>query len=202
MKIKKFKHACLVVTKENQSLVIDPGEWSDDYVVPSGVVGVIVTHEHGDHFSPERITQTLAANPAAKVYALASILAQLPDKAAVQAVTAGETVDIGGFHVRFTGGEHARIFPNIPVCANLGILVDGGELYYPGDSFALPDVAVVTLALPVAAPWLKLSEALDFLSAVHPKTVLATHDALLSDEGKAVTNAWLTRTANTIGVNT
>lgn len=195
MNIQKFKHACLVISKDNQSLVVDPGEWSDDYVVPSRVVGVIITHEHGDHFSPEHIAETLRANPDAKVYALDSIVAQMPVGTAAQAVTAGETIDIGSFHVRFTGGQHATIHPDYPVCVNLGVVVDDGELYYPGDSFVLPDCPVNTLAVPASAPWLKIGEAIDFIAAVKPQKFFATHDAMLSDTGRAVTDAWLTKAA-------
>ena len=175
--------------------MIDPGEWSDDYIVPSGVVGIIVTHEHGDHFSPERIAQTLAANPNAKVYALSEIIEQLPRKTAAQAVTAGETVDIGNFHVRFTGGKHATIHSDYPVCGNLGVVIDDGELYYPGDSFTLPDCVIKKLAVPASAPWLKIAEAIDFIAAVKPQSFFATHDAMLSETGHAVTDAWLAKAA-------
>lgn len=195
MEIQKFRHACLVVGKDDQKLVIDPGEWSDDYVVPSGVIGVIITHEHGDHFSPERIAQTLAANPGAKVYALDTTIAQLPAGTAAQAVAAGETIDIGSFHVRFTGGQHATIHPDYPVCGNFGLVIDDGELYYPGDSFAMPGCAVKKLAVPASAPWLKIGEAIDFIAAVRPQSFFATHDATLSPTGHAVTDAWLTKAA-------
>lgn len=184
-----------MVEKDGQSLVIDPGEWTTDFVVPDNVVGVIVTHEHGDHFSPERIAETLAANPNAKVYALDSIIAQLPAETTAQAITADETVDIGSFHVRFTGGQHATIHPDYPVCANVGVVVDGGELYYPGDSFALPGCAVKRLAVPASAPWLKLAEAMDFIAAVKPESFFKTHDAMLSPTGHAVTDAWFTKAA-------
>jgi len=194
MEIQKFRHACLVLKKDGQSLVIDPGEWSTDFVVPDNVIGIIVTHEHGDHFYPEKLREIIATNPGVSIYAHADVVAKAADLPAL-AVAPGETKQIGSFNVRFTGGEHARVFPDKPVCANIGVLVDDGELYYPGDSLVLPEVIVKVLALPVSAPWLKLSEALDFLSAVHPKEVIPTHNALLSAEGQAVTHAWLTRIA-------
>jgi hypothetical protein len=42
------------------------------------------------------------------------------------------------------------------------------------------------LALPVSAPWLKFSEAADFLSAVHPKACFTTHNAILSEAGQGL----------------
>lgn len=198
MNIRKFRHACLVVQKDGESLVIDPGEWSTDFGAPDNVVGVIVTHEHGDHFSPEKLREILVKNPHVKIYAHADVAAKAPDLP-VFGVEAGQTVQIGSFIVQFTGGEHARVFPDKPVCANFGVIVDGGELYYPGDSLVLPNVPVKTLVLPVVAPWLKLSEALDFLVAIRPQEVIPTHNALLSDEGHATIGGWVARTAASIG---
>lgn len=195
MEIQKYQHACLVLSKDGQSLVIDPGDWSEDFVAPEDAVGIIVTHEHGDHFSPERIVAILAANPDAKVYALKEVISQLPAGTAAQAVAAGETIDIEGFHVVFTGGQHARIHPDYPVCGNIGVIIDDGELYYPGDSFVLPNCAVNHLAVPACAPWLKIAEAMDFIAAVQPKSFFATHTAMLSSTGNAVTEAWLTKAA-------
>lgn len=200
MNIRKFRHACLVLEKDGQSLVIDPGEWSTDFITPHNVVGVIITHEHSDHFSPEKLREILVKNPAMNMYAHPDVATKVPDLPIV-AVDAGETKQIGTFCVQFTGGDHARIIPDKPVCANLGILVDNGDLYYPGDSLVLPGMPVTTLALPVSAPWLKLSEALEFLTAVRPKEIIATHDALLSSEGQAVTGAWIARAADSIGAS-
>ena len=50
MNISKFTHACVVLEKNNQSLVIDPGGWSQNLQIPENVVGIVVTHEHADHF--------------------------------------------------------------------------------------------------------------------------------------------------------
>lgn len=192
MEITKFKHACLVLTKNNQSLVIDPGEWSDDFTVPQNTVGIIVTHEHGDHFSFKKLREIIHDNPKSNIYAHVDIIAQLDDISGHGiSVTAGETVDIGDFKVKFTGGVHATIHASYPVCANLGAVVDEGALYYPGDSFVLPDMPIETLAVPAAAPWLKISEAMDFINKVRPKTCFPTHNAILSEEGHSVFNAWL-----------
>lgn len=198
MNIRKFRHSCLVLEKDGQSLVIDPGEWSTDFIVPENVVGVIVTHEHGDHFSLGWLQNIVATNPDAVIYAHADVTAKIPDLATT-AVTSGETKQIGNFAVQFTGGQHATIHPDYPVCANLGVYVDNGALYYPGDSFVPAPDPVETLAVPAAAPWLKIAEAMDFFAATKPKKYLLTHDAVLSPEGQAVAAAWLARTAETIG---
>lgn len=197
MNISKFRHACLVVEKDGQSLVIDPGEWSTDFVVPENVAGVIITHEHSDHFYPEKLREIIVKNPDVKIYAHSEVATKTPGLPMV-VVNPDETKQIDNFTVKFTGGDHARVFPDKPVCANLGVLVDNGELYYPGDSLVIPAVPVKALALPVSAPWLKLSEALDFLVAIEPQEVIPTHDALLSDEGHATVGGWVARIAASI----
>ena len=49
MKITKYEHACFVVEEDGESLIVDPGGWTTDLVIPDTVVGVIITHEHQDH---------------------------------------------------------------------------------------------------------------------------------------------------------
>lgn len=199
MEITKYRHACLVLTKDTESLVIDPGGWSNDFVVPENVVGVVVTHEHGDHFDLEKLREIITKNPSAYIYAHVDIIAQLADLTERGvAVTAGEEKQVGAFALRFTGGTHATIHPDYPVCANLGVIVDNGELYYPGDSFALPNCAVKTLAVPCSAPWMKIAEAMDFITAVKPEACFPTHNALLSSEGHELAKAWLTKAANAV----
>jgi hypothetical protein len=43
----------------------------------------------------------------------------------------------------------------------------------------------------VAAPWLKLSEAIDFVRAVKPGRAFALHDALLTEAGAKITDTHL-----------
>lgn len=192
MNIQKFQHACLVLEKENESLVIDPGVWSNDFTTPNNVVGVIITHEHADHFDINKLQEVIMKNPDVRIIADQSILDQIPNISEnLYPVKSGDTISCGEFNLRFLGGQHAVIHPDYPVPTNLGVIVDDGELYYPGDSFVLPDCQVKVLAVPASAPWLKISEAMDFLSAVHPESWFPTHDAIMSPAGKNLANTWL-----------
>ena len=49
--------------------------------------------------------------------------------------------------------------------------------------------------MPVSAPWLKLSESVEFVRAVAPRRAFALHDALLSDAGGTVTDANMSKLA-------
>ncbi len=185
MKITKYEHACFVVEENGESLVVDPGGWTTDLVIPDNVVGVIITHEHADHLNKDYLKVITDGNPDATVIAHERIISQVSEFRS-KPVVANEGLKVGHFELEFFGGQHATIADSIPLVPNLGVLING-RLYYPGDSFALPtDRQVEVLALPVAAPWMKISEAMDFLTNVKPKLVFPTHDAILSDTGKAL----------------
>jgi L-ascorbate metabolism protein UlaG (beta-lactamase superfamily) len=183
MKLTKYGHACFTVEKDGKLLVVDPGGWTTDLGSPENVVAIVITHEHQDHFDPNALGALVAHNPEAVIYAHESITKQLGDALPSQAVVAGEGVAAGPFKLEFYGGQHATIHPDMPVVANLGVMIEG-KIYYPGDSFANPERPVDVLALPVSAPWMKTAEALDFLMAVKPRLAFPTHDAILSDAGK------------------
>lgn len=182
MELTKYEHSCFTVKKDNCVLVVDPGDWTTDFIAPDGVVGIVITHEHGDHFSHDQIAAIIDKNPEAVVIAHPSITKTI-EVFQTSAVIAGQELAVGPFSLAFFGGEHAVIYPELPTLANLGVMIND-LIYYPGDSFALPGRAIDTLVLPVSAPWLKISEVIDFLKTIHPRFALPTHDAILSPSGK------------------
>jgi len=184
MNITKYEHACVVLEKAGSSIVIDPGSYTDDFVMPKLVAAVLITHTHPDHCDASKIESIIREFPECRVYAHKDVVKNLQDVATVQEVTVGERIDVGDFKVEFIGGEHAIIHSSIGRIANLGVLIDNGQFYYPGDSFALPTIPIKVLALPVSAPWLKISESIDFLNSVAPQFVFPTHDAILSKKGQ------------------
>jgi len=195
MRLTKYEHACFTVEKDGKLLVVDPGGWTTDLGSPENVVAIVVTHEHPDHFDVSALGALIAHNPDAVIYAHENITRQFGDTLPHQAVAAGDAVTAGPFGLRFFGGEHAVIHPDMPIVANLGVMVND-SLYYPGDSFALPDRPVQTLALPAAAPWMKISEAMDFCKQIDADFVFPTHDAILSDIGKSLSDRLLDGVAN------
>lgn len=183
MKLTKYEHACFTVEKDNQLLVIDPGGYTTDFIPPNHVVGVVITHEHADHFDQELIASIIDKNPTAIIIGDASITSSI-EAFSTKAVNAGDKLTVGPFSLEFFGGAHASIHAAFPAPMNLAVLIND-LLYYPGDSFHIPaGRSVDTLALPVAAPWLKINEVLDFLLAVRPRAAFPTHDAILSAVGK------------------
>lgn len=198
MKLTKYEHACFTVEKDNLLLVVDPGIFTTDFIVPENIAAIIITHEHQDHFDSEQIAAIMDKNPDALILAHETITSKI-QVFQTHAVTAGDVFTIGSFTLEFFGGEHALIHPSIPRIVNLGVMIND-LLYYPGDSFVLPQKAVDTLAIPTSAPWLKMSEAMDFLVAIQPRFAFATHDALLSSSGKAISDRLLGGIAEKNGI--
>ena len=52
-------------------------------------------------------------------------------------------------------------------------------------------MAVETLLLPAAGPWLKLREAIEFVRAIRPARTFPIHDAGLSEIGMGNFDGWL-----------
>lgn len=178
MRAQKFGHACLLVTEGDARVLLDPGTFSRGFEELRGLTAVLVTHQHPDHLDLERIIPLLAANPDARVYADEASAAKLDELGLSPVVArAGEHFDADGLSVEVIGTEHAVIHPDIPVIPNVGYLV-GGRVFHPGDAFTVPDRPVEVLAIPAAAPWLKVSESVDYLRAVAPRTAIPIHEAV------------------------
>lgn len=189
MKLTKYGHACFTVEVAGQILVVDPGNWSDDFVVTSNIAAVVITHEHTDHFDPDTLAAIFDKNPNSILVSLPAIVGMMPYHKS-QAVQPGDKIEVGPFRLEFFGGKHAVIHDTIPIIDNIGVFINE-TVYYPGDSFALPNKPVDVLALPVGAPWLKMSETIDFLATVKPLLAFPTHDAVLSDAGKSIADGRL-----------
>jgi L-ascorbate metabolism protein UlaG (beta-lactamase superfamily) len=182
VRITKYEHATLLLTVGEENLVIDPGVFlaAPDF---SAVTAVVITHEHGDHWTPEQLRRLLDKNPDARILAPQGVATAAGDEFTIEVVTAGDAIEVGPFKLAFFGGAHEVIHSSLPDIDNLGVLVND-EFYYAGDSYAVPDVEVGTLAAPIGAPWLKLGDAMDYVLEVKPKRAFYTHDMTLSVAGK------------------
>jgi len=185
MRVTKHEHATLRLDDHRQTLLIDPGSFTLPLDDLTDLVGVVVTHLHPDHWTPDHLARILRAAPGTPIFGPAGV-AQAADGYDITIVAPGDAIAAGDFTLRFFGGTHAVIHSSIPVVDNLGVLVDD-ELYYPGDSFAAPEgVEVGTLAAPLGGPWLRIGDAMDFVLAVRPRRAFGTHDMTLSTIGRTM----------------
>ncbi|MDO4630799.1 MAG: MBL fold metallo-hydrolase [Corynebacterium sp.] len=170
------------------TIAIDPGAWTDPTIM-EGAEYVLLTHSHPDHCNPNLIKNV-------PVYGPRDALENLTD-CDTHEVYPGDEFDLGGHHVRVTGGYHAVVHPSLNRLTNTGYVIDE-RILHPGDEF--PDAiahnltAIEVLFLPVSAPWMKISEAIDFAHNIVPHLALPIHDAILSPEGRGLVDGVLTAT--------
>lgn len=186
MRIIKFGHACVRIEHDGQVLVVDPGVFTDAEAL-DGAGAVLITHEHADHYLPDHLRVTDA--PVFTIDAVAArIREDAPDVAdRVTVVAPGEEFD-AGLPVRAVGELHAVIHPEFPRFHNSGYVVRAGEakIYHPGDALTEPGEDVDVLCVPVSAPWMRASEAIEFARAVKAPRNLAIHDRIYSGAGLGI----------------
>ena len=199
MRLTKLGHACVRLRKDDTTLVIDPGGLTPEQDAIDGAAAVLITHEHFDHLDAARLRRAAADNPALTIWTcreVADLLDDLGDR--VRVVGHGDAVTVAGFEVEVHGRTHAVIHPDFPPVANVGFFVDG-TVFHPGDAFTVPGRPVPALLAPTNAPWLKVSEVIDYLREVAPERAYSVHDGLLNDAGLGLVDAQLGREGERAG---
>ncbi|HSX33437.1 MAG TPA: MBL fold metallo-hydrolase [Candidatus Saccharimonadales bacterium] len=198
MKLTKYGHACMTLEEQSKKLLIDPGVMTPNIGEVNDIVAVVVTHEHADHLNLAHLAQVAQANPDVKIFTPSDAAKKLQGLPATT-VKAGDKLQVGPFQLVFYGEKHAEVHEHVPMCDNVGVLVND-NFYFPGDSFTKPGVPVKTLALPISGPWLKTGEVIDYLDAVKPTSTFPTHDGMLSAGGKQMYEAWTQQTCEKHGI--
>jgi L-ascorbate metabolism protein UlaG (beta-lactamase superfamily) len=157
-----------------------------------GATGVLITHEHADHWTADHLRRT-----GAPVFTIAAVADQLPAdvRERTTVVTPGARLLDLGIPVTVVGEKHAIIHPELPHFDNSGYLLeaDGTTVFHPGDALTHPGGEIDVLLLPVSAPWLKASECIDYARDVRAPRNLAIHDAVYSEAGLGIIDAHLGR---------
>jgi glyoxylase-like metal-dependent hydrolase (beta-lactamase superfamily II) len=186
MRITKYEHACFVAEIGEKKLVVDPGVFTVPLPDMNNIVAVVITHEHGDHWSADHLARILQNSPNAKFYGPAGVAAAATDSE-FTVVHGGDKIEIEPFTLEFFGEKHAEIHSSIPIVDNVGVLIND-EVYYGGDSFTQGPVGVPLLAVPASAPWLKIGEVIDYVTEAKPKRSFAVHEMINSVIGNGMAN--------------
>lgn len=196
MQITKYEHALLVIEEAGSQLVLDPGAYSP---LPEleNVEAIVFTHLHDDHTFVPSVQSIVSQFPNVQLFGTQEVADKLADFA-VQVVYHGDHYEVGPFGLDFYGDLHQVIHRSIPLVQNVGVMVNS-TLYYPGDSYTFPEQRVEVLACPSSAPWLRISDVIDFLNLIRPKRCFPTHNALLSEQGNALQNGRIKETVESHG---
>lgn len=199
MQLTHFGHSCLLADFGHTAVLFDPGTFSHGFEGIGGLSAILITHQHPDHVDTARLPALLAANPGAALYADPQTAALLG--APWQPVHAGDRLTVGGLRVRGVGGEHAVIHPEIPMIDNISYLLDDGErvgaFMHPGDALFVPDEPVQVLATPAAAPWMTISDAVEYLRAVAPAQAVPIHQGIIAPNARGIYHSRLAEMCDT-----
>jgi L-ascorbate metabolism protein UlaG (beta-lactamase superfamily) len=103
---------------------------------------------------------------------------------------------VGAATMTPVGRLHAVNHGGVPRCTNVGVVLRAeGEpsLYHPGDAYDGVPGTVDLLAMPINAPWAKVSESIEMVRRVAPRGIIPIHDALLSPAGRRLYLDHITR---------
>lgn len=190
MRCFRLSHAALVLEHDGASLILDPGNFSSREELEaaltsaSPVAGIVITHEHADHWTPEHVRTILEVSKIAQVYTTAATAAAL-EAAGIPGATAvreGEHHAAGPFTLEFYGRRHEVLHASIPVIENIGVRVNG-KVAWGGDSLTRPPFEADVLGVPIGSPWSNIAQVMDFVLNAAPKRAFLTHDGMLSARG-------------------
>lgn len=189
MQITRLGHAALLVETPYVRILIDPGGFTTGWHGLADLDAVLITHQHHDHVDAPNIAELMKLNPTTQLRVEPEVVPMLEEHGlAAEAVSPGETLEVGPAKVEVVGGTHALIHENIPRVGNVGFLIseaDGPRLFHPGDSYDYTPPSVDILALPLTAPWARAGTTGDFLAAVAAPEAFPIHDAIASETGRA-----------------
>jgi L-ascorbate metabolism protein UlaG (beta-lactamase superfamily) len=177
--IKRITDSCLIVTTDAGATMFDPGF----HAIESGAVNldeigdiqrILITHEHGDHVSPEFVRFVLDRNHDVAVHgnqSVADVLAQhdIEVDTSIPPGTSSEDV----IH---------ETTPMGTAPPNRSWTIDG-VLTHPGDSYG-PSRTAPVLALALLTPWGSTTRSLEFARELGPQQAVPVHDFYLSELGR------------------
>lgn len=181
MKITKLGHCVLLLDIDGVVLMTDPGSFTTEAQEnQTGLDAILITHEHHDHLHIESVKKILANNPQATVISNGSVGTILQKEGiSYIKVADGESAEVQGVKIEGFGTEHALVYrPDVELVENTGYFV-AEKFYFPGDNFHNPGKKVDVLALPVAGPWMKAQDAVDFAKEIKARVAFGVHDGMV-----------------------
>ena len=187
MKITKFGQCCLLIELNNKRILTDPGRFSVSQNEVTDIDLILITHEHADHLHAESLQEILKNNPEAQVVTNSGVGKILSELGINHDILEGkETSEKAGVTIEAHDGKHAEIFEEYGIVQNTGYFI-ADTLFYPGDAYTNPGKPVKVLALPIAGPWCKSSDAISYALEIQPNKAFPVHDWLLNEDGIALT---------------
>lgn len=181
MKIKKLGHCCLIIEENGKRIMTDPGSYTvREQAQEKNIDLILITHEHGDHLHVESLREVVKNNPRAKIITNAGV-GKLLDETQIKYEILPDKIgtDVLGVGLEAHDCKHEEIFEEIGQVQNTGYFI-GKRLFYPGDAYYNPGRPIEILALPVAGPWAKVKDFMQYVLKIKPKVCFPVHDGMLT----------------------
>jgi len=177
--IKRLTDSCLIVTTDDGASLFDPGFHTfESDVVDLNEIGdiqrVLITHEHGDHVSPDFLKWIVDRSDDIVVYGNQNVTDLLAPKG----------IEVSTANPPGTSSEDVlhEITPMGDAPPNRAWTIDG-VLTHPGDSYG-PTRSAPMLALGLLTPWGSTTKTLEFARNLSPRQAIPVHDFYLSDSAR------------------
>ncbi len=177
--IKRVTDSCLIVTTDAGATMFDPGfhameSGAVDLTTIGDIHRILITHEHGDHVSPEFVRFVLDRNDDVTVHGNQN----------VADVLAGHDIEVDTGLPPGTSAEDVlhETTPMGTAPPNRSWTIDGA-LTHPGDSYG-PTRTAPVLALGLLTPWGSTTRSLQFARELGPQQAVPVHDFYLSEVGR------------------
>ena len=179
MQITKFGHSCVLLDDGQTKILFDPGLYGG--IPDIDVDGIVITHVHQDHLDMVQLQPLLKNNP--RIITNTEVKTELEKhNITCEVVEEGHLTTIGTLTLQAFGNQHAIMHPDLPRFQNTGYLIND-KIFHPGDALFIPPKKIEVMLLPVAAPWSKVEETLDYISATKAKINFPIHDGFITDGG-------------------
>ena len=174
-----FEHASLMLTLGGQNILVDPVGGADRYAAAGPLAAVLVTHEHGDHLSPDTIE--LLSKDDTQILLNAKSRDQLGKG---EAIANGESRKVGPVGVTavpaYNISEGRQNFH--PKGNGNGYILDfdGFKVYVAGDTEDIDEMAsfgpIDVAFLPVNQPYtMTTTQCIEAAMTLKPKVLIPYH---------------------------
>lgn len=179
MKVTKFGHCCLLIEEKRLRILTDPGSYSTAQNDVTNIDVILITHEHQDHIHIPSLKNCIKNNPKSRIITNKGVAKLLDVKnIKYELIEHNQKVTIKDVLIEGFGEKHASMYKTLVPVINTGYFI-ANKLFYPGDALYNPKKPVDVLALPVAGPWMKLSEGIDYAIKIRPKIAFPVHEGIL-----------------------
>ncbi len=170
-----YGHTAIKIQSEERVIYLDPVDLVDVDALPKADI-VLVTHDHGDHFSPQ--TLEVLSKEDTRVVSIEGVVRALAGWDAV-ALAPGQTAHVDGVEVEGISARNAS-HPGASGYLGFVLCLEGVRIYCSGDTGLTPemesladiDIAVLNVRKPYA---LSGRDVVRFAGLVKPAIIIPLH---------------------------